>query len=261
MKSGGSSRVTAVVLGGGDAGDPLAQAAGVAAKALVPYQGKPLAHYVLEALAVSGVVDDCVYVGPPPALENTAGTLACRVVPAGHSLAASLAIGLEASLARGPARLLVVTADLPWLSGEAVAHFVRQAPTTALVYPIVSRRSALAQFPGQRRTFVRLREGSFTGGNLLLIEPDVVHALLPLLERAYRARKNPLALASLLGPRILAGFLTGRLGVPVLEARVSRLLGAGARAFETPHACLGADADKTEHLQAPSGQADAPEAV
>ena len=46
--------MTAVVLAGGDAGDALAAAAGVPAKALLPVGGRPLASYVLGALEASG---------------------------------------------------------------------------------------------------------------------------------------------------------------------------------------------------------------
>ena len=52
--------VTAVVLAGGDDRDELAVAAGVPATALMPVAGRPLAAYVLEALAASGRVREVV---------------------------------------------------------------------------------------------------------------------------------------------------------------------------------------------------------
>lgn len=238
--------VVAVVLAGGDPQDALARQAGVAVKALVPFAGKPLVCHVLQALQESGSVAALVYVGasPPSATEIA------LAVPAGETLAQSMAIGLETAqgLVAPGQRVLVVTADLPWLSPEAVDHFVRGSPLAGLVYPIISRKTAEAQFPGQARTYVKLREGQFTGGNIVLLEPQIIPKLLPFVDSVYRARKNPVLLASLLGVRTVFRLLTGRLSLAELEAHVSKLLDDEVRAFPTPYACLGADVDKPAHL-------------
>ena len=55
--------IVAVVLGGSDHADPLARKMGVAAKALVPIGGKPMAIYILEALRESVAVSASIYVG------------------------------------------------------------------------------------------------------------------------------------------------------------------------------------------------------
>lgn len=237
----------AVVLGGGAEDDALAHNAGVAAKALVSHQGRSMGAHVLQALRESEAVRASIYVGPT---EPTIRSLAEAEVMAGRSLADSLALGLGAALGRyqDAERILVVTADLPWLEASAIDDFVARAPEADLCYPAISKRHALEQFPGQRRTYARLREGPFTGGNLMLIKPSFVPVLLPFVDRAYRGRKNPLALASLIGFGTLLKFLTGHLSIPDLERSLSRRLGGELRAVISPHACLGADADKPEHL-------------
>lgn len=246
--------VVAVVLAGGAASDRLAAEFGVAAKALVPLAGQPLAAYVLRALQDSGVVDHVVYVGPTDAgLEG----LYDRTVSSGDSLLGSLSAGLKAALngkrAAGP--LLLVTADLPWVTGEVIARFVGGAlkaeqagEKAALVYPVISELASREQFPDQRRTYARLREGRFTGGNAVLIDPEVVPALLPLIDRVYRARKNPLALASIVGIDVLVAVLLGRANLPGLERRVAKLLGAPVRALVTDDAALAADIDEPSQL-------------
>ena len=244
-----TSNVVAVVLGGGQSA--LAAHAGVASKALVPFRGKPLGLYVLEALRGSPYIMHVVYVGEPGPLF---APYVDRVVTSGKGMADSLRGGLEAALAVSPleGRLLAVSADLPWLTAEAVDHALSAdaATTAALLYPIVAKATAEAQFPGQRRTYARFREGTFTGGNLIVLRPGMVPTLLPFVDRAYRARKNPLALAAMIGPGILLKFVTGRLPLATLERRVSHLLQGPARALVTPHAALGADVDKPEHLGA-----------
>lgn len=251
----GRGPLVAVVLAGGGPGDRLARAVGAPSKALVPYGARPLGEYVLAALRGSGVVDRTVLVG------ETHGRFAGLYdvnVPSGARLVDSLALGLGAALAQVPAAddVLLVTADVPWLTPEAVKRFVVAARAmegadggrAQLVYPVVERADAEAQFPGQRRTYAGLEDGHFTGGNLVLVTRGVVPALLPLIDRVFSNRKNPLALAGIVGPGTLARFLLGRARVAQLEARVSALLGAAARALPTRDACLAADVDDPRHL-------------
>lgn len=233
------------MLGGGDAADPLARAAGVPAKALVPLAGRPLASYVLRALEGSGRVDRCVYVGPGgEGLEPRPDA----VLPAGERLVDSLALGLGAALARPAEWLLLASADLPWLEPGEVARLLDGAPAADLVYPVVAEATARAAFPGQARTFVRLREGRFTGGNLFLLRPAAAPRLLAFADRAYRARKNPLALAALAGPGVLAGLLSGRASLEWLERRVGARLGLEARVLVSQDAGLAADVDAPAQL-------------
>lgn len=255
--------VVAVVLGGGDPRDPLARHHGVAAKALVPLDGRPLAARVLAALRDCPEVRESVYVGiDDPSLAD----LRAAALPAGRQLWASLALGLGAALPRAEAndgaRLLLISADLPWLSGATLSRFLQQAHDhagdAALIYPVIPRPLAERQFPGQQRTWVKLAglqpasvagpRAEVTGGNAMLLRPEAVPALLEVAERGYRARKNPLALARLLGWDAVAALLRGRLQQGALERRVGALMKLEVRALVTPEAALGADVDRPEQL-------------
>jgi len=211
---------------------------GVRSKALVPYRGRPMAEWVLEALRGAGLL--AVYVGenpglsPPPRL-----TLPDR---------GSLLDNLEAALAHVEGRVLVATADLPHLTPEAVRFLLERAPEAALVYPIVPKERVEARFPGNRRTYARLREGTFTGGNLLLLDKALFFQALPLARRAVALRKNPLALARMVGLDILLKLLLGRLSLLEVEARAKRILGVEARALITPYPEVGVDVDREEDL-------------
>lgn len=247
MKPGTNLKAVAVVLGGGSSRDPLARAAGVPAKALVPVAGRLLGSYVIDALHGSELIDGIVYVGP------LTGELRSRVdyaVPAGNRFVDSLALGFGAALAMRPgARVLVTTADLPWLQAEALDRFISSSPPAAqLTYPIVPAAAALAAFPQQKRTFVKLRDGRFTGGNQMLVSAEVIPAFLELIDRVFAARKNPVALSSLLGFDVLLSLLLGRASLQQLEARVSARLNARVAAVISEDACLAADVDRPEQL-------------
>lgn len=242
-----SEKIIAIVLGGGGK-DALARHANVEAKALVPLKDKAMGGYVLDALSRSQSVDKTVYVGPGAGLEpHLNGAI---TVPAGKRLADSLALGLGAALAHKPTHILVVTADIPWVTAASLDRFVSAAPKADLIYPAIPRGAAETQFAGQRRTYAKVKEGSFTGGNLILMTPAVVPSLLSFVDQLYRGRKNPFALAAVFGWDIVFKLLSGRATIPELEARASKLLGVEARAFISEDATLGADIDKPEHLAA-----------
>lgn len=242
--------VTALVLAGGDASDALAAAVGAPAKALVPLKGRPLGAYVLDALRDAASVRRIVWVGAADAEMRARVDL---VVPGGPRLADSLAIGLGAVAVEAPEdeRLLLVSADIPWLGADNVDRFVAEAGTEHdLVYPVVAREACEAAFPALSRTWIRLAAGEVTGGNVLVARPETLRALLPWVDLATRERKAPLRLAWRLGPGVLLALLMGRATLPMLERRVGRLIGADVRAIASDDATLGSDIDRIEQLPA-----------
>jgi CTP:molybdopterin cytidylyltransferase MocA len=246
MTSMASGDVVAVLLAGGGARDRLARSMGAASKALVPLHGVPLGAYVAHALRASGVVRRTVLVGEH---DDRLRSLVDAAVPSGTRLVDSLALGLGAALGSGPVeRILIATADVPWWRPEGVRAFLADAPDADLVYPVVAEADAVAAFPDQRRTYLRVREGRVTGGNAVLLRPAAVAPLLPWIDRAYAARKRPLQLAAMVGWGTLLSILRGQASLPDLEARVRALTGIDARVMVSRDAALAADVDAPEHL-------------
>lgn len=240
--------LTAVVLAGGDASDSLARAVGAPAKALVPLKGRPLGAYVLDALREARTVRRVVWVGAADAEVRQHADL---VVPGGPRMVDSLALGIGAALAGSSEdeRILLVSADVPWLRGSSVDRFVREGSSGhALVYPVIARAACEAAFPGMRRTWIRLAGGDVTGGNLLLGTPAGLLAALPWVDRVVRARKEPWRLAALVGPDVVLRLVAGRADLGFLERRLGRILGATVRALPSDDATLGTDVDRVEHL-------------
>lgn len=245
-----ATRIVAVVLAGGAAGR-LATHDPVESKSLVSFSDAPLIAWVLRALSSSRSVERIVVVGPEGAKRVARAIvpperLAC--VMAGDRLTDSLALGFGAASAFAPGRVFVATADVPWITGAQIDAFVRGAPDAALVYAAVERSAMERAFPAQERTYACVSGRELTGGNVLLVRPSVVPALLPLVDRAYRSRKNPLALAALLGWDLAFRLLVRRLSVPAAERRVSHLLNAPARVVLDADPAFAADVDRPEHL-------------
>ena len=233
-----------VVLAGGKPGDPLAVAHNVPVKALIPINGHAMSWYVLKALRSSGMVNRIVYVGPS---VHELESLYDIHLPARGEMLSNLEAGLRAL--PDSSRVLVATADIPLLTPEAVQDVVSRDAGTGVAYPVISKIACERAFPGGRRTYAKLREGTFTGGNLFLLEPGLVGAFMPKLKQVIANRKNPLAIAGLIGLDTLFKFPFGMLQIPELEQKVSRILSVPARILITEFAEIGFDVDKSEDLE------------
>ena len=247
-----------VVLGGGDPGDPFAAAHSVSVKPLVALSGQAMALYVLQALRGCPEVGRIAYVGPvPPGGEDL---IDLRVTDHG-TLIGNLEVGvaaLQGSQLKGsqmnrptdqPKRVMIITADIPFITARMISDLLQAAPDAGLVYPVVRREECEAAYPGVKRTYARLKDGVFTGGNLFLLDASLVDLFLPRLRQVLAARKQPLKLAALIGPLVLLRLLTGQLSIGQLQERVGSILGIRARALITPHAAVGTDIDREEDLE------------
>jgi len=235
-----------VVLAGGSTDDPLAQRYSVAVKALVPFEEKPMVQHVLESLNKSNSIVEVLYLGE--VVEALEPFIQHRD-HAEASFVGSLSRGIKLALSLGAKRILIVTADIPWITSTAIDDFCKNNPDADLIYPINTKEQSLKEFPSQKRTYARLREGQFTGGNMILLSPKIAETLLPFVERFYQNRKNPFALASFVGFDILFKLLFGFLSLESVEKRISRRLNGTVKAYISPYASIGADVDKPEHLE------------
>ena len=112
----------------------------------------------------------------------------------------------------------------------------------------------IRKYPEMKRTAVRLAEGRFTLGNMMLVNPQFLQTKQEAIAAAYDARKSPVQVARLLGPGLLARLLgaqlvaPGLLSVAALEAAVSRALGGKAAGVCSSYAEIGTDVDKPEDV-------------
>jgi molybdopterin-guanine dinucleotide biosynthesis protein A len=238
------SRVAAIVLAGGPE-DAFSKTFEVSHKALVPIHKKPMAYYVLRALRDSASIAFISYVGEA---DRSINDMADVVVTSGKGMSESLIAGVEATQHQYD-YFLVLSADMPWLTSGAIDNFIEQSPPADLIYSIIPKAVLEVEFPGQKRTYVKITEGLFTGGNVVLLSREGLPQLLRVLNQLHQARKNPIKLATLFGFDMIFKLILGRLRIPELEARASTILGIQSRAVIVKDACLGADIDKPEHLQ------------
>jgi GTP:adenosylcobinamide-phosphate guanylyltransferase len=236
----------ALVLAGGRPDPALPQ--GVPNKAFISLCGRPMVEFVLQALRAAASVNRILLVGPDPLPPGIAG----HDVAIGErgALLDNVAEGLAGAGEGTP--VLAAAADIPLLTPSVVDAFVEAASAldAECVYGVVRKEDVRRELPGVRKTYVRLRDGTFTGGSLMLLDPGAFARARVAIAHAIRARKQPWTLARMFGLRTLLGLLTGTLRIPELEQRAFLLTGIRARALicRTPEIAL--DVDTPEMLAA-----------
>jgi molybdopterin-guanine dinucleotide biosynthesis protein A len=251
-------QVDAVVLAGGLNSDSLRASCGYEKEALITIGNRPMVEYVVNALKHTPQVGRIVVAGHRDDLTSIFGSDPSLIISdSGPSSVATLQKGLETLQAKTPDHsqtqrmVIVTTGDIPMITPEAIDDFLHlcQKRKGDLYYPVVTRENSECKYPGVIRTYVRLREGQFTGGNLILVDPAIVAQCSAMADRIVQRRKNPLALCKLLGWRFVMKFLFRTLNLAEVEDKVSNMMGIKGVAVISSYAEVGVDVDKPGDLQ------------
>ena len=223
-------------------------------RALAQFNGKRLIDLVIGALLDADRNAPISVVGDIPDSPAFA-----RVADQGDFVTNIIA---GVSLHTGSDWILITSADMPYLTGPIISQFLHDALAAAnakdveIVYPVVPVAMCYEQFPGIKRTAVKLREGQFTGGNLMLARPSFFLDRRDLLSRAFAARKNPFQLAWMLGLGTVARLTVsqiiapGALSVSMLEDRVGKLVQGKVAALISDSPQIATDLDRPSDFAA-----------
>lgn len=253
-------RVNAIVPAGSgtkakDSPESLENICGVSNKALIPVEGKILVEYVVDALKGCKFVDKIVVVGPVGDLAPALHAKVEQIIPPRDSMLDNGLAGVDALAAELP--VLLATADAPLLQSSHIDTFLGACDShdAQMLWPIINKNLNDEKFPGTKRTYVRLKEATFTGGNLLLADPAILHKNRELYAQVLASRKSPLKLFSILGFVFIAKFILSQAGLPVLpisalEQRIGEILGGiRVKGILCPDPEVGIDVDKMEDLE------------
>ena len=278
--------VDAVVLAGSINNGKLKNISEVPYEALLPIGSKCMVEYVVEALLKARLVNRVIVAGPGsnprkyfkltmqdrgtegfidqksegidrvslPSdamsdVNNCFGNKRVETAPAGGSLMETFSNAV--ALLSGSEKVLVVTADLPLLTPEAVDCFIELClkEKADLYYSVVPRGTVESRFSQTRRTYVTLREGVFTGGNIFLVNPQAAKRCLAKGQELVNLRKSPFKLCRMVGFVFLLKFLTRILSIKEGEKKVSQLLGLKGSVVVLDYPEVGIDVDKPEDLE------------
>ena len=239
-----------VLAGSSKASDPLAEYAGVQNKAFIPVKGRPLITYILDTLAATPAVGNVIVVGPVRELKALQQKGYDFLIAAeGDTILNNVASAIK--LADQERLCLVITGDIPLLSKAALEEFLKLcAPYDGdLYYPVLSEETCLKNYPDAKRTYVVLKEGPVTGGNIGLIKPAWFMRKKDSLELFISYRKKPLKLLRILPLSLVLKYFLKKLSLADLEKSLSRLLEMKAHAVPCQCAEIGLDVDKISDLE------------
>lgn len=237
---------TALVLAGvRPGGDPFAEEQGVAHKGLIAVAGVPILARVCRALFAAGIARVVVATNVPE-VASLAEAEGADVMPAAAGPSASVGEVLQAC----GAPLLVTTADHALLQATWVRDFVADTPADADVAILLARRQVVERdVPGTQRTWMKLADGQWSGCNLFLLQTDAAARAIDLWSAVEANRKRPLRMASQLGWGTLLRFVTGRLSMAQMVARIGGQADIAARVVEARDGRAAVDVDKASDLE------------
>lgn len=227
MTIGGPAGLTALVLAGSrPEGDPMARAAGVSHKALIPVAGQPMLERVVRSLSQVPRIARILVAIEQPAIVSSLPPLRVPVTAVAAAEGPSASVAGVLREARTP--LLVTTADHALLRPEWVEELLDADHQGAdAILTLARRESVLAAAPASQRTWLRFSDGHYSGCNLFLLRTPAAEGVVQLWRRLEADRKRPLSLLRRLG---LVYVLRYRFGWLSLGAALSRLGGlCGAR--------------------------------
>jgi GTP:adenosylcobinamide-phosphate guanylyltransferase len=217
-------------------------------KALVKIKDRIMIDYVVDALQNSSEIGQIAVVGSVEQLRPYLSQKVSCIAEGADDLIDNTLIGI--GLFKQDPRVLVLTCDIPYLTPEAVDHFVRHSEKTGadMCYPIVRKEDNQAKFARANRTYAKLRDGTFTGGNMFYVNPQVVERSADLARRLVGYRKKPWKMCRVLGWNFVFQLLAGSLTISGVESRMSNLLDIKLAAIISPYPEVGNDVDKESDL-------------
>ena len=250
-------RFNAVVLAA-DRGpdDPVAAAAGVAAKCLTPIGGSPMAVRVVCALEQSERVNTILLCGPADEALQRSQELRrmvsggrVRWTPPEATPATSAAAALAALPEDRP--VLLTTGDHALLRPEMVRYFLDHAVVLGGDVAVALAPHELVQraHAGTRRTVLKFRDGHYCGCNLFAFLTPRGRKMARLWQQVEAQRKKPIRVVGLVGWSAVALYALHLLSLAGAVQRLSRLADVKAGIVTMPFAEAAIDVDTVADLE------------
>lgn len=197
-------------------------------KPLIELNGRPAISYLLDNLRLCELISGIILVTDSP--DYSRHIEADSTVLVDGDLQRAVLAGIESSDA---GRCLIMGADMPLASTQALSDLLHGAPDCDVVYPVVGRADMVRLLPDRTAYYVDTKEGSFTGSSCLLFDSQVAISRQSTISRLMSARSNPKELISILGPKLVMKLMLTKVSTTELEAQLSAALDVNCRMYVT----------------------------
>lgn len=235
--------------------DKLLEYANIDYKALIELNGKPMILYVIKAFVESGRVSEIVIVGLPKDRLQIPEEL--KKVPihfletdASHAEKIILASEFLIKQNLNVDFAMFIGGDVPTISPEAINDFLEKCSSldADFFFSIIQEETMDRMFPNNRRTFARMKEGKFCGGDLQLVRYTLASDRKEVIEKILSNRKSVVKQAFFISPLTFFRFVFHRVGIEEAERIISKVIKAKIKGVISTYADLGFDVDKPNQL-------------
>lgn len=218
-------------------------------KALLKIHNKYMIDYVLDSVKKVPYIDKIAVVGDKNQLTQALKGRADYIIQGTESIVDNIMLALE-QFAEDK-EILVLTCDIPMITPEAIEHFIESAKekNVDLCYSIVEKSLNDEKYPEVKRTYAKLKEGQFTGGNVFYFKPEIKDRCREFVDEMLKYRKNPAKMARVLGIIFLIKLLLGILTIDAVKKKCDTLLNINAGVVISPYPEIGNDVDKVSDIE------------
>ncbi len=218
-------------------------------KALIMLNGKPMIEYIVDVLNNSENIDQIIVVGPKKELYPYIGQKVKEIIDPGNSILENMERGLE--FFNSDDNLLILTSDIPLVTPEAIDEFLKICikRKAYIGYPIITKEIIIKKYPETKRTYVKMKEGIFCGGNIVFFKPEVFFQQKKLIQELFENRKATWKYVKILGFKFIFKFIFKTLTMEEVEKRVTDILGYNSIAVMISHPEVMIDLDKPSDLK------------
>ena len=232
-------------------------------KAFLPILDKPMIWYFLRAIShLRDVLNPILVVAPEEnwdLLEKIAQelNLELSLAPPGENPMDSFLKGLNVFTRKHslPEESLIwaFATDTPLIKPEMIRDVIYRGDmlkdSSDLFYVVVSKEPYKAKFPESKRTFLKLRRGTFCGTGIIGLRIGILEELSQIGEGLVKRRKSPFAMASLLGWDLLLGVAFGSYTLLDLEEKISKRFKIRGKVLLSEYPEIAFNVDDEEELK------------
>ncbi|MEN3189958.1 MAG: nucleotidyltransferase family protein [Atribacterota bacterium] len=236
--------LNALILAGTKGRGPLEIATNVENKTLIMINGRPIIDYIVDALKRSKNIDKIVVVGPKNELYYYIGEKVEKIIEPGNSILYNLEVGIK--YFNSNKDLLILTSDIPLISPQAIDEFIEKCleRKAHLGYPIIKKENIIKKYPEAQRTYVKIKEGTVCGGNIIFFKPEIFYENKELIQELFENRKAMWKWAKILGLKFVIKYLLKTITLKEIEEKVTGLVGYKSAAIIISYPELMIDLDK-----------------
>lgn len=213
-------------------------------KALIKIASRYMVEYVINSLRESGCINK-IYIVGNDAIKSNIGQVVDGFIYSSGGILDNVKSAIN-YINEEQTPCIICTSDIPLVKGEAIRDFITscQNRNLELGYPVINKRLNDLKYPEVKRTYVKLKDGTYTGGNIIYCKPWVIEAFSDKARMMIENRKNPFKMGNILGFKFLIMLFLGKISIEMIESRITADYNIKCGAIRTTHPEIGNDVDK-----------------